>query len=199
LPSDDREIKHRVNSSSCSSSDESNVQEQRAYARSKKSAKKKHRYHPIVYTLLCCLPPSSDKTSVIEIARGELAGGENRSGIDWDYYSRLWPALDCRPGGRRETTARREIVPALIRQLSPKLECSREGDNAPTLEVAPPATAEQVSMLIAALSGRTEIEQESAPEIAADPPRIEQVLSEDERRVLFAARERLRVSTNSSE
>jgi hypothetical protein len=88
---------------------------------------------------------------------------------------------------------------ALIRQLSPKLECSREGDNAPTLEVAPPATAEQVSMLIAALSGRTEIEQESAPEIAADPPRIEQVLSEDERRVLFAARERLRVSTNSSE
>jgi hypothetical protein len=40
---------------------------------------------------------------------------------------------------------------ALIRQLSPKLECSREGDNAPTLEVAPPATAEQVSMLIAAL------------------------------------------------
>jgi hypothetical protein len=205
LPSDDREIKHRVNSSSCSSSDESNVQEQRAYARSKKSAKKKHRYHPIVYTLLCCLPPSSDKTRVIEIARGELAGGENRSGIDWDYYNRLWPALDCRPGGRRETTARREIVPALIRQLSPKLECSGEGDNAP-LEVAPPATAEQVSMLIAALSGRTEIEQESAPELAADLPRIEQVkthnvqvLSEDERKVLLAARERLRGSTNSSE
>jgi hypothetical protein len=208
LPSDDREIKHRVNSSSCSSLEESNVQEQRAYARSKNSAKKKHHYHPIVYTLLCCLPSSPDKTRVIEIACGELAGGENRSGIDWDYYSRLWPALDCRPGGRRETTARREIVPALIRQLSPKLEseCSREDNNSPTLEVAPPATAEQVSMLIAALSSRTEaepvqsaIEQDFIPELAADPPRIEQVLSEDERRVLIAARERLLGSTNSSE
>ena len=68
LPADDRRIKHRVNSSSYHSLVENNVQEQRAGARSKKSAKK-HHYHPIVYTLFCCMVAGREKQAAIEIAR----------------------------------------------------------------------------------------------------------------------------------
>lgn len=203
LPADDRRIKHRVNSSSCSSLDEINVKEQRASARSKKSAKK-HHYHPIVYTLFCCMSPGREKQAAIELARTELAGGINRSGVDWDYYRRLWPALDCRPGGRRETTARSEIVPALIRCLSSSPAASsvhsREGQGQPSLEVAPPATADQVALLIAALSGRTDIGQGTVAELSADPRQVEQVSAENDQNsltgedlsILLKARERLK-------
>jgi hypothetical protein len=204
LPADDRRIKHRVNTSSYSSLEETNVKEQRAGARSKKSAKKKnHHYHPIVYTLLCCLPPGPDKAKIVEIARGELAGGANRSGVDWEYYRRLWPALDCRPGGRRETTARFEIVPVLMRCLtslgSGSSLATAIGDDPRAIENAPAATAEQVSLLIAALSGQIDIEQDSKPELAADPRPGEQVsesvgqgsLSGEDLSILLRARERV--------
>jgi hypothetical protein len=194
LPGDDRRIKHRVNSSSYNSSVENNVQEQRAGARCKKSAKK-HHYHPIVYTLFCCMVAGREKQAAIKIARTELAGGVNRSGIDWDYYRRLWPALDCRPGGRRETTARSEIVPALIRCLSssPAERDGRQGVELPTLETAPPATTEQVALLIAALSGRTDIGEKSKPELAVDSPRVEQEsLSGEDLSILLRAREKLK-------
>jgi hypothetical protein len=200
LPADDRRIKHRVNTSSYSSLEANNVQEQRAGARSKNSAKKKkHHYHPIVYTLFCCLPPGPDKTALVEIARGELAGGTNRSGVDWEYYRRLWPALDCRPGGRRETTARSEIVPVLMRCLTSSSLSPAIGKEPHALESgAPPATAEQVSLLIAALSGRTDIEQDSKPELAADSRPGEQVsesvgqgsLSGEDLSILLRAREK---------
>jgi hypothetical protein len=147
------------------------------------------------------------KRDAIEVARTELAGGVNRSGVDWDYYRRLWPALDCRPGGRRETTARSEIVPALIRCLSSSPAKSdghqsveHQSVELPTLENAPPATAEQVSLLIAALSGRTGIEQDSKPELAADPRQDAQVfetnaqesLSGEDLSILLRAREKLK-------
>lgn len=201
LPADDRRMKHRVNSSSCRSLEETNVQEQRAGARSKKSAKK-HHYHPIVYTLFCCLAAGREKQAAIEIARTELAGGVNRSGVDWDYYRRLWPALDCRPGGRRETTARSEIVPALIRCLSRSASAvdGRQGADTSILESAPPATADQVALLIAALSGRTAIEQDSLPELGDDPRQDEQVSAKDKQNtltgedlsILLRARERIK-------
>jgi len=203
LPGDDRRIKHRV-SSSCSSSEETNVREQRAPARCKNSAKnKKRHYHPIVYTLLCCLPPGPDKGALVEIARRELAGGTNRSGVDWEYYGRLWPALDCRPGGRRETTARSEIVPSLMRCLTSSSSSSSSapaiGEEPNALESAPPATAEQVALLIAALSGQTDI-GENKPELATDRRRGEQVsrsneqesLSGEDLSILLRAREKLK-------
>ena len=203
LPADDRKTKHRVNSSSYHSSVDTNVKEQRAGARSKKSAKK-HHYHPIVYTLFCCMAAGREKQAAIELARTELAGGVNQSGVDWDYYRRLWPALDCRPGGRRETTARSEIVPALIRCLSSSPAAnddhSRGGVEIPALEAAPPATSEQVALLIAALSGRTDIAQVDNPELGADPRQGEQVSAENEQNtltgedlsILLRARERLK-------
>ena len=199
LPADDRRIKHRVNSSSYHSLVENNVQEQRAGARSKKSAKK-HHYHPIVYTLFCCMVAGREKQAAIEIARTELAGGVNRSGVDWGYYCRLWPALDCRPGGRRETTARSEIVPALMRCLTSSRSAPEIGEDPHELESAPPATAEQVELLIAALSGRTDIDQDSSPELGADPRQVEQVsesagqesLSGEDLSILLRARDRAR-------
>lgn len=92
-------------------------QEPRAHAYSKNSAKIK-KYHPIVYTLLCVLPATPEKSKMLSIARREIATGDSsHTGIDWPYYSGLWPALDSNPGGRREVTARREIVPLLYRAL----------------------------------------------------------------------------------
>ena len=85
-----------------------------ARAHSKKSAKI-HKYHPVVYTLLCVLPQSPQKKSAIQLAEREIASGSSsQSGIDWPHFARLWRALDPSPGGGRERTARREIAPLLI-------------------------------------------------------------------------------------
>lgn len=89
----------------------------RARTCSKNSAKIK-KYHPIVYTLICVLPPTPEKSKMLSIARREIVTGDSsHTGIDWPYYAGLWPALDPNPGGRREVTARREIVPLLYRAL----------------------------------------------------------------------------------
>lgn len=191
LPTDDRRINPRVNSSSYTPNNDTNVQEPRANARSKSHAKK-HHYHPIVYTLLCVMS-GAGRARAIELATSELAGGENRSGVDWEYYTRLWRSLDCRPGGRREQTARSEIVPLLLRCLTtPPATAEIETAEIETAEIkvvtAPPATAEQISALISTISGWRDIDRVRPAELGND---TEQVLSEEERRVLLAARERL--------
>lgn len=114
LPGDDRKNTSSVVNSQNSS--EKRKDRSNAHARSKNSAKK---YHPVVYTLMCVLPRSPEKWQMIEIARREISiGASPDSGIDWPYFTRLWPALDPDPGGRRESTARREIVPLLYRAIS---------------------------------------------------------------------------------
>jgi hypothetical protein len=110
LPTDDRTIDHSRVNSCCSSV--INNKEQRARARSNKSAN--FAYHPIIYTLICVIDKNdARKAELLDTAKREIAGGENLTGIDWSYYSRLWHSLDSNPGGRRERTARAEIIPLL--------------------------------------------------------------------------------------
>jgi hypothetical protein len=91
--------------------------EPRADTRSKDRAKK-HQYHPIVYTLMCVLPEGPDRSEMLNLARREISTSTGEtSGIDWPYFTKLWPALDPFPGGRRETTAKREIVPLLYQAI----------------------------------------------------------------------------------
>ena len=111
LPGDDlRSNNSRVNSlNNCVTS----IQEPRARTRSKKSAKK-HFYHPIIYTLLCIIINTPKKWKMIELAQKEIAEEiEPETGIDWRYFESIWPALDPKPGGRRENTAKCEILPNL--------------------------------------------------------------------------------------
>lgn len=110
LPADDRRINHRVNNDN---SPVTNIKEQRARTRSKKSAKKQ-KYHPVFYTLLCVIPSSPVRPKMIDLASREIScGSGSQSGVDWSHFTRLWRALDPYPGGGRERTAKREIVPLL--------------------------------------------------------------------------------------
>ena len=116
LVGDDRKISSSVVNSQYSSDKRNN--RSNTGARCNNSAKKNHAYHPIVYTLLCVLPRSPQRASMIDLARREISTGDaSDSGVDWPYYTKLWPALDPAPGGRRENTAKREIVPLLWRAL----------------------------------------------------------------------------------
>lgn len=118
----------------------------RAGARSKKSAKKQ-KYHPIVYTLMCVLPMGPDRSKMLDLARREIATGTaETSGVDWTHFTRLWPALDPLPGGRRETTAKREIVPLLYRAI----DTTTGGDNSKRDSIVPPRheTVEDIRELI---------------------------------------------------
>lgn len=111
-PGDDRRITSGVVNSQDSSIKRKDGSNARTH--SKKSAKI-HRYHPIVFTLLCVLPRSPQKKAAIQLAEREIASGSSpQSGIDWPHFSQLWRALDPSPGGGRERTARREIAPLLI-------------------------------------------------------------------------------------
>ena len=208
LPADDRTIPtNRVNSQYSS---DNNYKEANDHARCKKSANK-HKYHPIVYTLLCVMANNRQKHAAIEIAKREISGGENLSGVDWEYYERLWPALDCMPGGRRERTAMSDIIPPLIRCLSsvshpatsevpiPMKEDhpTSPGTELPTLKIAPPATSEQISILISMLS-KTCSEQKNERELRGDLRQTEQLsaeneqkqsLSQEEMRILLLAKQ----------
>lgn len=139
LPADYRRINHRVNS--CDSS-VINIEEQRARTCSKKSAKKRN-YHPIVYTLLCVIPRSPVRDRMLRLAAKEISCGHSfESGVDWGHFAHLWRALDPAPGGGRERTARREIVPLLYAAVmrssgGDRLE-GEGGDNRIGVSVSPP-------------------------------------------------------------
>ncbi|MDD3380012.1 MAG: hypothetical protein PHD68_02190 [Rugosibacter sp.] len=127
--------------------------EPRAGARSKSSAK--FVYHPIIYTLMCVITNSAEKTRMIGLAKREIEGAPNETGIDWAYWARLWPSLDVEPGGRREMTARKHIVPVLAASLkAPQSPPSSPAEVVPTTTSEPiaPASAEIVAALLAKLS-----------------------------------------------
>lgn len=63
---------------------------------------------PILITLRAILP--KDKSHLWRRAGDEMASGEYVSGIDWPYWAERWKEFDH---SRRDTTAWREIVPAL--------------------------------------------------------------------------------------
>jgi hypothetical protein len=107
LPESDRRINPTVQTDS--SSDNLRFEQR---ARSNFNTKK-HRYHPVIYTLMVILK-GQDRFPLLTLADSEVRGGDNLSGVDWDYWSRVWPKLSASPGGERERTAKREIVPLLL-------------------------------------------------------------------------------------
>jgi hypothetical protein len=80
--------------------------------------KKVHRYHPIVYSLMCLLKRQGapDRQALIRRAEGELAleasGLEvvNHSGVPWAQFERAWREMGI---SSREPFAAAEIVPRL--------------------------------------------------------------------------------------
>lgn len=194
LPTDDRLIpNYHVN---YQYSSVNTYKEANDHARSKKSAKK-HKYHPIVYTLLCVMCAGKRKRDAISLAMSELSGSENISGVDWTYYERLWPALDVSPGGRRETTALREIVPLLLKANGKVVDMPRktemEAKKVDMEEIRPP-TAEQIASILSCLTSKMSPEQkqridELDLEYKSPPTRIyKNLLDDDEMRVLSAAK-----------
>lgn len=183
LPDDDR----RNTSSVVNSQNSFNKRKDRSRARtcSNKSAKIQ-KYHPIVYTLMCVLPQTPDKSKMLNIARREISTGDSReSGVDWPYFSRLWPALDPNPGGRRETTARHEIVPLLYRAIS------RGVNRTQDIETTPEESPESIRAMIQASLASVSLDESNGGE-PAEPaePAIEQEnsLSRDELEILVGAK-----------
>jgi hypothetical protein len=88
------------------------------------SGQKIHRYHPIVYTLMCLLnrQGASDRKALLRRAEGEIAleasGLEvvNHSGIPWEQYERAWREMSV---ATREPFAAAEIVPRLRAAINP--------------------------------------------------------------------------------
>lgn len=191
LPGDDRRITSSVVNSQDSSikrKDGSN-----ACAGSKKSAKK-YRYHPIVYTLLCVLPRSPQKFAAIRMAEREIAGGiSSESGLDWLHFARLWRALDPAPGGGRERTARREIVPLLIEAVQRRAEHSNMGgghDMSPPADLGTETPAEIRRIIAASMESVSVGRGEPPPDSHRGGPQGGvSALSSDELLILGAAKQ----------
>jgi DNA-binding transcriptional ArsR family regulator len=89
------------------------------------SGQKIHRYHPIVYTLMCLLnrQGAPDRKALLRRAEGEIAleasGLEvvNHSGIPWEQYERAWREMSV---ATREPFAAAEIVPRLREAINPR-------------------------------------------------------------------------------
>jgi hypothetical protein len=83
----------------------------------------KRKFHPIIYTLMIVLKHEliPDRNRLLSMAAHELNDRQNaKSGIDYDYWECRWPFMDTSPGGERETTAKREIIPKLRTALCPR-------------------------------------------------------------------------------
>jgi hypothetical protein len=82
------------------------------------SGQKIHRYHPIVYTLMCLLKrtQATDRAALLRRAEGEIAleasglDVVNHSGVPWGQYERAWREMSV---ATREPFAAAEIVPRL--------------------------------------------------------------------------------------
>ena len=72
---------------------------------------KKHRFHPVIYTLLKVLGGDKDKNRLVYRAEWELHKPQAAtSGLDWSYYATTWQTL---PIPHREQLAITQIIPAL--------------------------------------------------------------------------------------
>jgi hypothetical protein len=98
------------------------------------SGQKIHRYHPIVYTLMCLLKrtQATDRVALLRRAEGEIAleasglDVVNHSGVPWSQYERAWREMSV---ATREPFAAAEIVPRLRAALdtSGNMTATRDG------------------------------------------------------------------------
>lgn len=172
---------------------------QRAGARATNRRKK----NALLYSLNCVLTAACsqlnrrDRKSARSRAHCELlarfSGVElsNPSGIDWDYWSKRWCQMTV---PARESTMRREILPALLgNQRDPVLpdhiERNHGSDNLPVTRPTP----EQVRELRRSLEARC-----SVPETDRPKPEYPEIDADDEEmRLLIAARDDCRRRKNA--
>ena len=74
---------------------------------------KKHKFAPVVYSLRCVCD-GRYRAILTAIAEREIATGEAKSGIDWEYWSERWNSMSI---DQRESHASREILPVLLEHL----------------------------------------------------------------------------------
>jgi hypothetical protein len=75
--------------------------------------KPRHKFSPLVYSLRCVCD-GRYRAILTAIAEREIATGEAKSGIDWEFWSDRWNSMSIH---QRESHACREILPVLLEHL----------------------------------------------------------------------------------
>jgi hypothetical protein len=167
------------------------------------SNKKVYRYHPIVFTLFCCLTKlkAPDRRVLIDRAEIEIKAASsgvvisNHTGIPWEQYSRQW--RDMLPPVR-ESFARSQILPRLRSQCSGDGEVPRPDGEVPRPIGPPHCAVDQPSSpadqkKIRELIRQSLVQSESPPaagSVSSAPPQT--LLQGGELEVLLLARARAR-------
>lgn len=151
---------------------------------------KKHRYHPIVFTLWCLLTKvkAPDRQNLVNRAELEIkahsAGVEisNHTGIPWEQYERNW--RDMLPPVR-ESFARSQIVPRL--RQSPPRDVHQPTSNSAIPTDMPQESKEDIQRLIRESLSCPPQGQDMPPHVEPVPV-VDCVLGSRDRAVLEHAR-----------